>query len=216
VTSCHCQGIEREFNWREAARSLAHYRRRGPAKTTRVLLSALQQAGAPAGTLLDIGGGVGAIPHALLKAGVQSAVSVEASPAYLEAARQEAERQGLAGHITFRHGDFVALADSLPPADIVTLDRVICCYPDMPGLVGLSAERARRLYAVVYPRDLALVRLGLRLINLYLRLQRSPMRVFGHPTAEVEAILRQRGLRLRFRRLMGAWQVAVYERAAGG
>ena len=35
--------------------------------------------------------------------------------------------------------------------DILTLDRVICCYPDMQKLVGLSAKRARKLYGLIYP-----------------------------------------------------------------
>ncbi len=44
-------------------------------------------------------------------------------------------------------GDFVEVAGSIQPADIVTLDRVICCYPDVERLVGLSSQRATRLAA---------------------------------------------------------------------
>jgi hypothetical protein len=55
--------------------------------------------------------------------------------------------------MSFQYGDFVALAPALSAADVVTLDRVICCYDDMPALVGRSAALAERLYGVVYPRD---------------------------------------------------------------
>ena len=57
-----------------------------------------------------------------------------------------------AAAITYRRGDWVELAESVPPAAIVTFDRVIQRYPDLE-LAGLSVERARRLYGLVYPRD---------------------------------------------------------------
>jgi magnesium-protoporphyrin O-methyltransferase len=209
---CQCQAIELEFNQREAALKLKEYRRSGPAATTRLLLRALREAGVEGQTLLDIGGGIGAIQYDLLHAGARAALSVEASSAYLEAAQEEARRQGLADRIRFLHGNFVEHAADIPPADVVTLDRVICCYPDMPALVGLSAERARRLYALVYPRDAAWVRLGLRGENLLHRLMGSPFRAFAHRAAAVEAVLRERGLRRCVHRNAGFWQVAVYAR----
>jgi len=212
MTSCSCEGIETQFDQRAAARKLSDYRKHGPAATTRQLIAALQEAGAAGRTLLDIGGGVGAIQCELLKAGAPSAVSVDASTAYGEAAQQEARRQGLASRVQYYQGDFVELADSVPPADIVTLDRVICCYANMPALVSASADRARQLYGLVYPRDAAWVRLGLRFENAYNRLTGSRFRVFAHPTAAVEAILQARGLRRRFHRLSGVWQIAVYAR----
>ena len=44
--------------------------------------------------------------------------------------------------VTYRRGDWVELAESVPPAAIVTFDRVIQRYPDLE-LAGLSVERAR-------------------------------------------------------------------------
>ena len=121
--------------------------------------------------LLDIGGGVGAIEHELLESGVQSATDVDASKAYLRAAREEAQRRGLAERVSYQHGNFVDLAAQVPDADIVTLDRVICCYDDMEKLVDLSAARARRFYGLVYPRDTWLARLAVKIINLFFRLR---------------------------------------------
>ena len=92
MTSCQCQGIENQFNSREAAKKLGDYHKNGPAGTTRLLIEALKEAGVEGRTLLDIGGGIGAIQTELLKAGAQSAVSVDASTAYIEAAQQEALR----------------------------------------------------------------------------------------------------------------------------
>jgi magnesium-protoporphyrin O-methyltransferase len=206
----HCQGIEAEFNPDLVRRELDRYRRTGPARTTRLLVDALIAEGVDGLTLLDIGGGVGAIQHALLAAGAARAAAVEASAAYAEAARTEAERRGLTGRVALTHGDFVSLAPAMEPADIVTLDRVICCYPDMPALVGRSAALARRRYGLVYPRDAWWIRLGLGLVNGYYWLRRSPFRVFAHPSAAVEEHLRGHGLTRRFHRETPIWQVVIY------
>jgi magnesium-protoporphyrin O-methyltransferase len=212
MTNCQCQGIEIEFNTREAAQKLADYHKRGPAGTTRLLIDALQSLDLKGRTLLDVGGGIGVIQYELLKAGARSAVSVDASTAYVQAAQHEARRQGLDDRIQYHHGDFVALASGIPPADVVTLDRVICCYHDMPGLVGHAAEHARQVLALVYPLDAVWVRFLLVLENLFQRLKGSPFRAFVHPTAGVEAILRAQGLERRSYRRSGVWQIAVYRR----
>ncbi|MCC6628172.1 MAG: methyltransferase domain-containing protein [Chloroflexi bacterium] len=214
MTCCHqCRGIEAEFNPKLVRREIDQYRRQGPRGTTRLLIAALIAEGVAGLTLLDIGGGVGAVQHALLAAGATRAAAVEAASAYAAAARAEAEWRGLTDRVTLMQGDFITLAPSVAPADIVTLDRVICCYPDMPALVGLSAARARRLYGVVYPRDAWWTRLGLALINTFYRLRRSPFRVFAHPSAAVEERLRAHGLTRRYHRTTAIWQVAVYARA---
>jgi 2-polyprenyl-3-methyl-5-hydroxy-6-metoxy-1,4-benzoquinol methylase len=208
----HCQGVEKTFNSGMAERDLKVYRARGPGKTTRLLIEALKAAPIERLTLLDIGGGVGVIHHELLKEGVNSAIAVEASSAYLQTARQEAERQGHAERITYHQGDFVDVAPQLPKADIVTLEKVICCYPDVRTLVGLSSARAARLYGVVFPRDTWWMRLGGMLANTLLRLQRNSFRFFVHPTQEIEAVVRANGLKRRSYRKTLLWQIIVYTR----
>ncbi|MFQ5859762.1 MAG: hypothetical protein ACE5LU_29555, partial [Anaerolineae bacterium] len=154
--------------------------------------------------------------HALLRAGASTAINIDASPAYLEAAEEEAERQGFADRVTSHAGDFVDLAPEIPPADVVTLDRVICCYHDMEALVGLSSARARRLYGLIYPRDTWWVKMAGPIANFYFWLRRNPFRIFFHPTEAVEAVLRSNGLERRFCRKTFVWQVVVYGRAVSG
>jgi magnesium-protoporphyrin O-methyltransferase len=163
-------------------------------------------------TLLDIGGGVGVLQHELLKAGVKEAISVDASSSYLEASRAEAKRQGHLDRINQHHGDFVQLARGIPEADIVTLDRVICCYDDMERLVGLSAERALKLYAVVYPPDHWLVRAITWFENIKHRIQRNQFRVFAHATSAVEAAIQRAGFERFFNYQSLLWNVRVYRR----
>ncbi len=138
---------------------------------------------------------------------------VDASQPYLDASRQEAQRRGHPDRVDYRHGDFVAVAPEIDPADIVTLDRVICCYPDMESLVRLSSARARRLYGIVIPRDGRLARVGSALINVGLRIVRCPIPVYIHSSQAIDAIVRANGLTPRFRRKTLLWQVLVYTRA---
>jgi magnesium-protoporphyrin O-methyltransferase len=214
MSTCQCQGIETRFDRKHAAGRLKEYRRNGPKETTRQLIAALQAEGFAGMTLLDIGGGVGDIQHEMLRQGLSHATDCEASTAYLEACRQEAERLGHSTQINHLQGNFVELAKDIPPADIVTLDRVLCCFNDMYSLVNLSAQKAKRFYGIVYPIDRWWTRLGLLLTYNFLNwLQRNPMRMFVHPTEAVEAVIKSNGLTRCFFREMGVWQVAVYSRS---
>lgn len=207
---CQCQGIEREFSADEAERMLREYREAGPSDTTQLLIEAVREQGVEDLTLLDIGGGVGAIQHALLDAGASAVTAVEASTAYARTAREEAERRDLSERITVHHGDFVEVADQLAPHDVVTLDRVICCYHDLHGLLGKAAERANRMVGLVYPRTGLHFRLASKAANLVLWLARNPFRTFVHSDHNVRRILEQVGMRTVFYERTLVWQVVLW------
>ena len=211
MSTCGC---EAQFNWRVAARDLRRYRKKGPVGTTQILIDALTHAGVRDRTLLDIGGGIGAMQHALLQTGAARAVGVDVSLAYLHAARKEAARQGHVQRLETHHGDFVVLANEISAADIVTLDRVICCYQDMEALVTRSADRARHLYGLVYPRRTWWTRMAFATCNTLLRLRRSSFRAFIHVPEEVDHLLHLRGLVPIFHHNTLLWQILVYHRGA--
>jgi magnesium-protoporphyrin O-methyltransferase len=208
-----CQGVDEIFGERTARHDLERYRKRGPSKPTRRLLEAVRREGIEDASVLDIGGGIGAIQYELLDAGAARATAVEASSAFVRVAREESRRRGLGDRIAYEAGDFVELADRVEPADVVTLDRVICCYPDMESLVGRSADRARRVYALVYPQERWWVGLGIRATNLFMRVSRKAYRAYLHRTTDVDAVARAHGLAPKLTRRAGPiWQVAVYVR----
>ncbi|MGD9396587.1 MAG: class I SAM-dependent methyltransferase [Candidatus Thorarchaeota archaeon] len=204
--------IEEHFDQNYVTKELQLYRDKGPEETTQVLIDALLAEGVSDMTLLDIGGGIGAIQHALLRAGVSSCISVEASSAYIEAAKEEAQRQGHVKSIQHQHGNFVDLATDLPQCDIVTLDRVICCYHDVEDLVEKSSALAGKLYGVVYPLNNWWVRILGVVENLIYRVNRSSFRYFVHPTEVVEDIVRRNGFVRRFHREIHKWQIVVFGR----
>jgi SAM-dependent methyltransferase len=212
MDTCGCDGLESMFDGANAEGDRQRYRRSGPDKTTRMLLDLVRPMAGMGSTILDIGGGIGVIDHELLRSGAGHAVLVDASSAYLDVARQQAREAGLLDRIELRHGDFVGQADEVGEADVVTLDRVICCYGDPESLVGLSAARARRAYGLVLPRDRWLIRAGIRIMNIVFRLRRSAYRAYAHPNALIDGLVERAGLRLRAETGTFFWRVVVFER----
>jgi magnesium-protoporphyrin O-methyltransferase len=211
---CECCKITNDqFNDETADADLKDYHRKGPAKHTRLILAAVRSLGLKDASLLDVGGGIGAIYHELFADSISRATHVDASSAYLNAARAETERRGNAGRVEFVHADFTDVAGTVPQADVVTLDRVVCCYPDYRGLLKAAAGRSRRALALAYPRDNWLSRAVVKVMNLTLRFMRDPFRVFVHPVAAMDALLNAEGLhRVSLSRLF-VWEVALYQRS---
>src|ERR1041384_2365192 len=103
MSCCAASPCESQFDRKRAARELESYRADGPSNaTTRALIQLLRRTSAAGSTLPDIGGGVGAIQYDLLARGARAVTAVDASSAYQQAARAEAERQGGGARIDFR------------------------------------------------------------------------------------------------------------------
>lgn len=181
--------------------------------TTRLLRDGLRAAGPLTGTLLDIGSGVGALTFELLEIGVQRAVGVDASEAYIAAARDEANRRGRGDVVDWRHSDFVSRASEFQPADVVALDRVVCCYPAHEPLLAAALRRAERWFAISYPKDQWHVRTVSALENAGRRVARNPFRTFVHSPSAMERLIRDGGFRLVSRRGTAVWRADVYVKA---
>jgi magnesium-protoporphyrin O-methyltransferase len=213
VTCCH-PDYDAFYDDRMARRELEAYRRHGASGDTRRLIDALRAEGVGGMAVLDIGGGVGAIGHELLADGATRVTNVDASRAYLAAARSEVERRGWGDRADFHHGDFVELAGDIGSADIVTLDKVVCCYRDWPALIGASVERAGRLYGLVYPVDRWWTRLAWPLLNAMLALMRQSVRSYVHPEREIDERIRSGGFERGWLHRGPIWQTVIYRRLA--
>jgi len=212
VDCCERTAFDEAFDAKKASAKLRAYRRDGPPASTRRLLAEMARGGIDGWTVLDIGGGVGAAHLGLLEAGASTAVDVDASGAYLAAALEEATRRGLADRVRHLKGDAVALGWEVDDADLVTLDRVVCCYGDMPGLVGMAAARARRRLGIVMPREAPWVRLGMALENAWARVRGDRFRVHAHTVSAVLAVAATHGLAPTFRQRGALWETMVLER----
>jgi len=212
MDSCGCADPFQIFDQKTADEDLARYRQDGPDRTTRMLLDMIRSVGLRRATILDVGAGIGVIDHELLDDVAEHAILVDASSPAIDAARAEARRRGQLDRMEFVEGDFVARASDIDRAQIVTLDRVVCCYADVASLVRMSASRARVLYGMVLPRDRAIVRLGLRLLNVWFRIRGLNYRSYAHPNRVVDALVADAGLRPRMEDRTFAWRVVLYDR----
>jgi SAM-dependent methyltransferase len=212
MSDCCCGPAIRHFDQTIAEQDIARYRRKGLEKRARLLLESIHRSGLSGRSVLDVGSGVGTLSLELLKAGATHATLADASPAYLAAAKTEAARARLVDRVDVVPGDFVETVDRISPADIVVLDRVVCCYPAWPALLTAAMSRGRALLGLTYPRARADVRLVIAIENLRRRLKGDAFRAFVHPPMAMRAALRTNGWRLLYRGGTYAWRVDLYER----
>jgi SAM-dependent methyltransferase len=200
------------YDGRDAEKDLAALRSRGPRPTTQELIDVIRGQGVAGTTVLDVGAGVGGIHLALLEAGAASAIDVDASREYIAAARTEAECRGLVDRVTYRYGDLVELAADMPPADVVTLDSVICCYPNLPALLAAVSSVGPRLVGLTYPRDVWWMRAYMRLYNLVHAIRRNPARYFEHRQSQVRSLMTSAGYSEVHDGGIAPWRVLLYAR----
>ncbi len=206
------------FDTRRARKDLKTYNRRGARGATRRLLDAvrasLRESGTVAFTHLDIGGGVGVLQHELARDGAVHTTAVDASGPYLEVLRQAAVERDYEARQTRIAGDFTEVAQRVEPATVVTLDKVICCYPDMATLVRVSALKATTLYGIVVPRDTAWVRASRGLAHWFLRrVLRWQFRAFAHSHQAIDRLCAGEGFSLERDDPGVWWCVRLYRRA---
>ncbi|HJU42073.1 MAG TPA: class I SAM-dependent methyltransferase [Vicinamibacterales bacterium] len=206
-----CPAAE-QFNAQVAAKQLRAFRRGRLDASTRLLRDGIADVKLNSGTLLDVGAGIGAVGFELLDRGMTSVTSVEASQPYLDAARGEASRRGAGARVSFIHGDFVSAAAQMAPADVVVLDRVVCCYPDYERLIRESTRLARRGIALSYPRDRWYVKAVMGVENAVRSMTGKAFRTFVHPPDGIERLIRGAGFVPAWRRQTLVWRIDVYAR----
>lgn len=207
---CDPSGYEDVFSEKQAARDLKRYRRKGLNRLTTAMVANLKK-DAGGATILEVGGGIGAIQNELLLGGAASAVNVELSREYETAAMELAIEVGVADKVQRVHGDFVEIPST--SADIVVMNRVVCCYPDMEAIVAAAADSASSTLAMVFPRDRWFMRALRRIIAIERRLRRNSFRFFVHDPELIVGEATARGLEPSFSRRTTGWQAVILQRS---
>lgn len=210
---CSPRAYSRVFSERSAWNQVRRYRKHGLDRTSRRIVQLLAGRGVEGRTVLEVGGGIGALHLELLRAGAARAVCIELTPTYEPAAAELLRETGLAERVERRVLDFAEVAAAVDAADVVVLNRVICCYPDLRKLAGAAAEHAREVLVLSFPKDRVWTRIVVAIANLPMRLAR--FRVFVHPERLLRAVTADRGLRFAGDDPGVFWEIAAFERAAG-
>jgi magnesium-protoporphyrin O-methyltransferase len=202
------------FSPRAARRSLQRYRARGLDEIERRMIESAAGSGVEGTRVLEIGGGIGRLLVELLGAGADRGEVVELVSSWEPYARELARERGLAERTSFRVVDVLEEADGVDPADVVILNRVVCCSPDGVALAGQAARLTRQVLVLSFPRDVVWLRVGVRMLNLGFRLMGRAFRVFAHSPAALEAAAEDAGLRLAECGHGAAWEYMTFRRAA--
>lgn len=211
MSNCHADcALERHFGHQKARDQLADYRSGGPDPLTRIALALLRGQPIDGVRLLDVGGGIGVLGRELLRGPVTAVTIVEESSAYLSVARDQAERDGTLARWRFVQGDFVECAADAGPADLATLHRVVCCYPDYEALLDTVAATGARWVLLSYPRERWYVRAALWLEDLANRVRGDPFRSRVHPEKGIARRMHAGGYRRVSDVVTWFWRVEVY------
>ena len=211
---CDPVPYRRFFNTKEANRRLKNYRKRGLDARAADIVDYLKTQDIAGADVLEVGGGVGDLQVELLKAGADRALNIELSDAYEDAAIQLAEEEGLGDRMDRRFGDFVEVESELESADIVVLNRVVCCYPFMERMMNAAVAKADKHLGLVFPRGRWWTKTFFGLGNLYWAVRSCDFRGFVHPPDEIERVATDNGFVVRHRSNDLTWQAVVYERVA--
>lgn len=211
---CDPVPYRRFFNTKEANRRMSSYLKRGLDPLAKRVVAYLTGRGVEGLSVLEVGGGVGDLQAELLSDGASRALNIELSDAYQPVAEELADERGLADRMSRRFGDFVEIADELEPADVVVLNRVVCCYPFMERMVRAAASKSGRYLALVFPKDRFYTRMFIRFGNALMAVRKCDFRAFVHPVGEIERVAAEDGLEVVHRDGTWFWQAIVWERPA--
>jgi SAM-dependent methyltransferase len=187
-------------------------------KVTASLLEAITEAGVADRTVLDVGCGIGDLAIEVVARGATSGAGYDLSAKAIGEARRLAAARGVGDRMRFEVGDGARL--DLPAADIVVINRVVCCYPDTDNLLDHTLGAAGSVFAMTAPVSKGatglLNRLWSALENVGYRLRPSKyagFRTFIHDLDRIDERIRAAGFRrTRHEHRRIVWDLAVYTR----
>jgi predicted O-methyltransferase YrrM len=208
--SCCKNDLDSIFNEGFARKDIKRYRKRGLPARARKLLAAVEQTTELQGkTTLEIGSGAGAVTVEMLRRGAATATAVDAVPAMIAAARMLADEFNVGDRMQLINADFAENAASIEAADVVILDRVVCCYPDWASMLSAAAVRARQVLVMTYPRDTALWRAEAKVFNAVMRIFRKDFEFHVHPADRMQKLLDTYNLTPRVAGRHFMWEILI-------
>jgi len=217
--TCQCSdvGLSEIFTERVARKDARRYLRHGLPPRARRLKSCIEASlDLRNRTTLEIGSGVGAFTVELARSGTTHSQGVDATLAVVNQAKRVAQDKGVSDRVSFEVADFTAVADGLEPADLVLLDRVVCCYPDWQALLQPAAAHARHAIALSYPADTGFTRAVVRTLNTGQALLRRKFRMHLHPPPQMHQLLRNNGFDIARLGRYWTWELMVAVRRPAG
>ena len=190
------------------------FQRRGLDRVQRIIRDAIAGAWQPGQTVLEIGCATGGLLLALLQSGARSATGIDLSPRMIEKARDLAGEFHLGDRVRYLVGDFGAADGQVDPADIVILDKVVCCTNDPFTLLARAAAKCVHVLVVSYPRDALLGRLSFTTQAFIGEALRWTFHPVYHEPSDLDQAIASQGFRQVLARHRPIWEIKRYERVS--
>lgn len=212
--SAQCCGTEwtDRFFSREARRYARRFKRKGLDKSQKHIAAMVQAHGLVGKSVLEVGCGVGGLHLTLLQEGASTATGIDIAKEMIEKARQLSGDLGLSDRTTYHVGDFATLNGAVSPADVLIMDKVVCCYESPLLLINRASVLCRKFLAVSYPRDSIIARFVFKGAVLVGKILRWKFRPYYHEPVFLERIIAGGGFRLVEQGRTVLWQINAYQK----
>lgn len=204
---CDPEDLQSVFTRRFARRTAKRYRTHGLSPAATRIVDFVTDQGVQGASVLEIGGGVGAIQVELLRCGAAHVTNLELSTQYEGEATRLLADAGMDGRVDRRLMDIAREPDRVESADVVILHRVVCCYPDYQRLLSAAAQHATRLLVYSYPPDNLMSSAATWSENLARRLRGNTFRTYVHPPEAMIAATEAHGMQTSYQHHAWDWDV---------
>ena len=212
MTSTYCCGADKLFDLKSAQKEMKKYKRKGANKSTKKLLELLFHQNTNGKSLLDIGGGIGAVQWRFLEKGGKNTLDVDASNGYLEVAKSYAEENNYMDKVRFLNGDLVEKEGEISTYDFVTLDKVVCCYPDYKSLLGLALKKCDSTIALTFPMGGPISKFIAKLEEVYFYFKKIHFGTFVHSPSDIEKFIHSKGFKTVHKSISFPWHLRIYDK----
>jgi 2-polyprenyl-3-methyl-5-hydroxy-6-metoxy-1,4-benzoquinol methylase len=201
-----------KFFSKHSNRYLKQFRKKGLAKEQKRLVEGIELSPVAGKSILEIGCGVGGLHLTMLKHGAASAVGIDISEGMLEGAKQLSKELGCESHTQYFLGDIAEMNGKIAGADIVVLDKVVCCYENLNKLLEISLSKANGTYALSFPASNVLVKISFYGLISLGKLLRWQFRPYWHDWGKMIDTIRENGFGPVYSESTFFWSIYVFRR----
>jgi len=208
----HCCGADLFFNKTTAKKEYRTYVRKGPSRVTAKIIQQLENQDVKGKSMVDVGGGIGALQWWFLQNEGAKTTDIDASSGYLKQALNHAGENGWQDKTQFIMGDCTDVYPQIDDPDFITLDKVICCYPNFKEILVSTCQKSKRYISLSYPIDGIIAQAIRGMGALFFMLKKNPFRPYVHPVRQIRDVFTENGYKRLSHSIAFPWHVEIYSR----
>lgn len=200
------------FDTKSAKKEMKYYRKKGAIGATKKLIKAMTDLPKKDKTLLDIGGGIGALQWEFLENEASNTTDIDGSIGYLQVSEEYATDKGWQNKAAFLEGDINDVVNEIDKNDFVTLDKVVCCYPDYELILNNATAKCNEYLALTFPMSGFISRAINKIGSIYFWIKKSEFKTYIHSNKMMEQLIESNGFTPIHKSIKFPWRVQVYRR----